>query len=71
MSQDWFRMSKRLQEIDTNSLTWKPIKEDGLDLEYAVVIPRSIANNLFNDLENTIEYFTGDLAKIRQVYANA
>lgn len=65
MSQDLFRMSKRFQEIDTNNLTWKPIKEDGLDLEYAVVIPRSIANNLFSDLESTIEYFTGDLAKIR------
>ncbi|CAH2074720.1 unnamed protein product, partial [Iphiclides podalirius] len=58
-------MSPNLKEIDTDKLIWKSIKEDGLDLEYAVVMPKSIANSLFCELENTLEYFTGDLTKIK------
>ncbi|XP_061711806.1 DNA oxidative demethylase ALKBH2-like [Cydia pomonella] len=53
-----------LPEIDTTSIQWKTIRKEGLDLDYAVAIPRSIANNILRELEKTLEYFKGDLAKI-------
>lgn len=55
----------KLNEIDLNSISWKPIKKEGLDLDYAVVLPTHIATGLFAELEDQLEYFTGDLAKIR------
>ncbi|CAG5011354.1 unnamed protein product [Parnassius apollo] len=58
-------MSTNLKEIDTTIIPWKCIQEDGLDLEYAKVIPTLIANSLYNELEDTLEYFTGDLSKIK------
>ncbi|XP_046965241.1 DNA oxidative demethylase ALKBH2-like [Vanessa cardui] len=65
-------MAQSLNEIDLSSLSWKSIKNDSLDLEYAVTIPRSIANALLKELEDTLCYYTGDLAKIKvfgKVYA--
>ncbi|KAJ0180254.1 hypothetical protein K1T71_003658 [Dendrolimus kikuchii] len=56
---------EKLKEINGNSIMWKSIKEEGLDLEYCVPIPVSVARNLFLELEDTLEYFTGDLAKIK------
>lgn len=58
-------MGDKLKEIDVNNVTWKTIREDGLDLDYAKVIPRPIANILYRELEDTLEYFTGDLSKIK------
>ncbi|XP_049866846.1 DNA oxidative demethylase ALKBH2-like [Pectinophora gossypiella] len=54
-----------LRAIDPNSVTWKCIKSEGLDVDYAVPIPRTVANSLFQELEDTLEYFTGDLSKIK------
>ncbi|XP_030023472.1 DNA oxidative demethylase ALKBH2-like [Manduca sexta] len=55
----------KLKNIDVGSIKWKSIKDEGLDLEYCVPIPISTAKNIFMELENTLEYFTGDLAKIK------
>ncbi|XP_068629904.1 DNA oxidative demethylase ALKBH2-like [Battus philenor] len=58
-------MSELLKGLDVNKVSWKSLKEEGIDLDYSVVIPKSIANDLFNELENSLEYFTGDLSKIK------
>lgn len=55
----------KLDELDSDSISWKYIKREGLDLEYAVAMPETLANNIFEELENTLEYFTGDLTKIK------
>lgn len=56
-----------LLQLDVSSINWKTIREEGLDLDYAVAIPRSIANGILKELEKTLEYFTGDLSKIAYV----
>ncbi|XP_013182428.1 PREDICTED: alpha-ketoglutarate-dependent dioxygenase alkB homolog 2-like [Papilio xuthus] len=58
-------MADKLKEIEIDKVTWKSIREDGLDLDYAVAIPREKANILYGELENTLQYFTGDLSKIK------
>ncbi|XP_013199446.1 DNA oxidative demethylase ALKBH2 [Amyelois transitella] len=55
----------KVQKINCKAITWKKIKKNGLDLDYAVVIPRQIASELFQELEDTLEYFTGDLNIIK------
>ncbi|KAH9634820.1 hypothetical protein HF086_012234 [Spodoptera exigua] len=56
---------EKLREIAVEEVNWKSITEEGLDLEYAVPIPRAIASELFKELELSLEYFTGDLSKIK------
>lgn len=55
----------KLKQIDTETIPWKTIKKEGLDLDYAVAIPKSIASELFQELEDTLDYFTGELTKIK------
>lgn len=55
----------KLKDIETNDIEWNTIKDDGLNLDYAVAIPRNIANALLKELEETLQYFTGDLAQIK------
>ncbi|XP_038215610.1 DNA oxidative demethylase ALKBH2-like [Zerene cesonia] len=58
-------MSNKLQELKLDEIFWKSIKEVGLDLDYAVAIPKSIASAILQELENSLEYFKGDLSKIK------
>ncbi|KAB7504356.1 DNA oxidative demethylase ALKBH2 [Armadillidium nasatum] len=44
---------------------WKKITAESLDLDYALILPAELATYLFNCLESSLEYFTGDLAKIK------
>lgn len=55
----------KLKDIEANDIKWKSIENDGLNLDYAVAIPRNVANNLLRELEDTLKYFTGDLAQIK------
>ncbi|XP_047020865.1 LOW QUALITY PROTEIN: DNA oxidative demethylase ALKBH2-like [Helicoverpa zea] len=56
---------EKLKGIDVNVVNWKSIKQEGLDLEYAVPIPRAIASDLLRELESNLEYFTGELSRIK------
>ncbi|CAK1552663.1 unnamed protein product [Leptosia nina] len=56
---------KFLEEVNVDHGTWKSIKDDGLDLEYSVLIPGPLASDIFNELEETLEYFSGNLSKIK------
>ncbi|XP_063821452.1 DNA oxidative demethylase ALKBH2-like [Ostrinia nubilalis] len=56
---------EKLKDIDINAVLWKSIKNDGLNLNYTVAIPRPIANTILEELEDTLEYFAGDLARIK------
>lgn len=60
-------MAESLVKIDVETVFWKSIKQEGLDLDYSVAIPKAVASALFQELENTLEYFTGDLSKIKYV----
>ncbi|CAH2238638.1 jg5384 [Pararge aegeria aegeria] len=58
-------MSQKILDIDLKSVTWKSTRKEGLNIEYSVPIPRTIADAVLQELEETITYFTGDLAKIK------
>ncbi|XP_041977009.1 DNA oxidative demethylase ALKBH2-like [Aricia agestis] len=58
-------MSSELKTIEANDISWKKIENEGLDLDYAVPIARSVANRILKELNENLEYFTGDLAKIK------
>lgn len=46
--------------------SWKTIKNENLDLSYmSSFLGRTEARDVFIRLENEVEYFTGDLAKVR------
>lgn len=59
---------EKLNEIDKESISWKYVKHEGLNLSYSVPIPKNVSNQLFMELEKEIKYFTGDLAKVKYVY---
>lgn len=58
-------MANNLPTIDVKTISWKSIKQEGLDLDYTVAIPKAVASTLYQELETTLVYFTGDLAKIK------
>ncbi|XP_026329076.1 DNA oxidative demethylase ALKBH2-like isoform X2 [Hyposmocoma kahamanoa] len=58
-------MATKLHLIDLETISWKSIKQEGLDLDYTVAIPKAVASTLYQELESTLEYFTGHLAKIK------
>ncbi|XP_047505529.1 DNA oxidative demethylase ALKBH2-like [Pieris napi] len=58
-------MAGKLKELIIDEIAWKSIKNDGLDIEYSTPIPRALASAIIKELDETLEYFTGDLAKIR------
>ncbi|CAG9783443.1 unnamed protein product [Diatraea saccharalis] len=55
----------KLKTIDLSSITWKNIKDQGLDLDYTIAIPKNIANELLKELDESLEYFTGELSQVR------
>ncbi|KAG5868638.1 hypothetical protein JTB14_032799 [Gonioctena quinquepunctata] len=43
----------------------KKTEGENLDLDYAVVLPKTLADELFDQLQRTVEYYEGDLTKVR------
>lgn len=51
--------------VNPEPLATKKILREGLDLDYIAFFGRRTANYIFQRLESEVEYFTGDLLKIR------
>lgn len=51
--------------VNPEPLVTKKILRDGLDLDYIAFFGRRTADYIFQRLESEVEYFTGDLLKIR------
>ncbi|XP_015920556.1 DNA oxidative demethylase ALKBH2 [Parasteatoda tepidariorum] len=47
------------------SLTWKVITKENLNLRYARMFSKSMADYIFYRLETEIEYFSGDLSRVK------
>ena len=58
-------LSLMLSQVQIADLHWDKIKEKDLDLDYAILFPKAVANSLLQALEEQVEYFTGDLARVR------
>ncbi|MBN3304242.1 ALKB2 demethylase, partial [Amia calva] len=49
----------------SDPLPWQKIEAEGLDLDYTVLFPRTQADRLFKQLEEEVEYFSGERAKVQ------
>ena len=47
------------------SLMWQKIRAENLDCDYVKVFGKREADKLFQDLNSTLTYFTGELAQIK------
>nr|KAF6311541.1 alkB-like protein 2, alpha-ketoglutarate dependent dioxygenase [Pipistrellus kuhlii] len=46
-------------------LSWRRIRSEGLDCDYTVLFGKAEADEIFQELEREVEYFTGALAKVQ------
>ncbi|KAG0722921.1 DNA oxidative demethylase ALKBH2 [Chionoecetes opilio] len=58
-------LSRVMSQIQIGDLHWNKIKRTNLDLDYTILFPKSVASSLLEALEDQVEYFTGDLARVR------
>lgn len=61
---------KKLLEENDGKVMWKKVTKEGLDVDYAVVLPKKLADELLIQLEETVEYFSGELTKVSFFSAN-
>ncbi|KAM7051258.1 DNA oxidative demethylase ALKBH2 isoform 1-T4 [Molossus nigricans] len=50
---------------DLSGLRWRHIRSEGLDCDYTVLFGKAEADEIFHELEQEVEYFTGALAKVQ------
>ncbi|XP_072921991.1 DNA oxidative demethylase ALKBH2 [Hemitrygon akajei] len=47
------------------TVSWKHLRAEGLNCDYTKLFTRSQADDIFLELEKTLEYFSGDLTKVQ------
>ncbi|XP_024422603.1 DNA oxidative demethylase ALKBH2 [Desmodus rotundus] len=50
---------------DLASPSWRHIRSEGLDCDYMVLFGKAEADEIFRELEQEVEYFTGALAQVQ------
>jgi hypothetical protein len=45
-------------------IVWERIIKQDMDLDYAIIFQKQSADKIFQQLENEIEYYTGNLSKV-------
>lgn len=50
--------------MEPEQLNWRKISAEDLDLDYTMLLSRSVADQLLQHLESELEYFNGDLARV-------
>ncbi|KAF2878710.1 hypothetical protein ILUMI_27462 [Ignelater luminosus] len=58
-------LSSALKELESKDMEWEKTTREGLDVDYAQLLPRNIACELMTQLETNIEYYSGDLTKVK------
>lgn len=53
-----------LREIKPASLMMKKVSGENLDLDYTVLLSTRVADELFQRLEDELEYYEGDFTKV-------
>ncbi|XP_046496497.1 DNA oxidative demethylase ALKBH2 [Equus quagga] len=51
--------------VDMAGLSWQRIRAEGLDCDYTVLFGKAEADEIFQELEKEVEYFTGALARVQ------
>lgn len=52
-------------QVNPKDVKWRKINSDGLDLDYAVILKKSQADELFSLLESTVEYYDSEITKVK------
>ncbi|CAL4059704.1 unnamed protein product, partial [Meganyctiphanes norvegica] len=52
-------------DVKKIQVCWRKISSENLDLDYTILFPRHIADTLLKIFEDELQYFTGDLAKVK------
>uniref|UniRef100_A0A8C5LUN2 DNA oxidative demethylase ALKBH2 n=1 Tax=Leptobrachium leishanense TaxID=445787 RepID=A0A8C5LUN2_9ANUR len=52
-------------QLSAGQLTWKEIRAEGLSCNYMLLYSKTDADEIFLQLEREIEYFSGDLSRIK------
>ncbi|GJQ84063.1 putative THO complex [Trypoxylus dichotomus] len=58
-------LAEAMQEVTHKKVEWRKTAEEGLDVDYALLLPRSLADELMKQLQETVQYFEGELSKIK------
>ncbi|RZC34506.1 alpha-ketoglutarate-dependent dioxygenase alkB -like 2-like, partial [Asbolus verrucosus] len=53
------------EKLAKTSLEKKKTTAENLDLDYIVLLPKTLASELLKQLEDTVEYLDGDLSKVK------
>lgn len=54
-----------LIDVNRDGVNWKKIKnDDGLDLDYVVLLPKYLADELLGVFEESVEYNSEELSKV-------
>nr|XP_022916098.1 DNA oxidative demethylase ALKBH2-like [Onthophagus taurus] len=54
-----------LKKLSQQKVTWKKYSAEGLDLDYSLIFNKQLASDIFLKLEDSIQYYTGDLTKVK------
>ncbi|PSN33863.1 DNA oxidative demethylase ALKBH2 [Blattella germanica] len=57
-------LEEQLDDFKAEKLVWAKTAAVCLDVDYTILLPRTLASQLFQRLESELEYYSGDLAKI-------
>lgn len=53
-----------LEDAVKENPQWRKTSKEGLDLDYCLLLCKSVADELFTKLEDTVQYYDGDLTKV-------
>ncbi|KAL1490971.1 hypothetical protein ABEB36_011638 [Hypothenemus hampei] len=60
-------LQEAFQEIvkNKNKIKWKKIQQENLSLDYVILFSSSLGKILFDELERLVEYYSGELTKVK------
>lgn len=53
-----------LEDAGKENPQWRKTSKESLDLDYCLLLCKSVADELFTKLEETVRYYDGDLTKV-------
>ncbi|KAI4462154.1 alpha-ketoglutarate-dependent dioxygenase alkb 2 [Holotrichia oblita] len=58
-------LEEAIQDVARKKVEWRKTAAEGLDVDYALLLPRSLADELMSRLQQEVEYFDGELSKVK------
>ena len=68
----YFQVQKKVKKDENDSVSselapvkWTHMNKNDLNISYAIILDQKQCTNIFERLESELEYFTGDLARVK------